>query len=216
MTTHLYRLCLLSLFAFFAVGPATSHADRPGSSPDNRLIQPAANYDPGPRHRAPGEAETYSMQEIVDAGHGFFGITTSSFAEAVEYVFQQAGRPTGYIVGEEGAGAFVGGLRYGEGMLYTKTGGKRKVFWQGPSIGFDFGGNGSRTLTLVYDMDSPNQLFSRFIGVEGSAYFIGGFGVNFQRDEHIKLAPIRTGIGARLGANIGYLKYTREPTWNPF
>ncbi len=216
MTTQFFRLCILTLLAFFAAGLSVSLADRPGSSPDNRLVHPAGSYDPGPRQETRGEAETYSMQEIVDAGHGFFGITTSGIAEAVEYVFQQAGRPTGYIIGEEGAGAFVGGLRYGEGMLYSKTGGKRKVFWQGPSIGFDFGGNGSRTLTLVYNMDNPNQLFNRFIGVEGSAYFIGGLGVNFQRDKYLRLAPIRTGVGARLGANIGYLKYTREPTWNPF
>ena len=206
MAKKIYRLCILSVLSFFIAGLTASQAERPGSEPDRTVVEPARGSDP----------DTYTMQEIVDAGHGFFGITTGGFAEMVEYVFQRAGRPNAYIVGEEGAGAFVGGLRYGEGMLYPKSGGRYKVFWQGPSIGFDFGGNGSRTLTLIYDLDNPSELFSRFLGVEGSAYFIGGFGVNFQRDEHVRLAPIRTGVGARLGANIGYLKYTREPTWNPF
>lgn len=211
MTHRSYRLSIISVLLFFAVGLSTSFAERPGAEREASLRR-----DTVQRTTPPNDNETYSMQEIVDAGHGLFGITTSGFAQAVEYVFQQAGRPSAYIVGEEGAGAFVGGLRYGEGTLYPKVGGKYKVFWQGPSVGFDFGGNGSRTLTLVYNLDDPSQLFSRFIGVEGSAYFVGGFGVNFQQDERLKLAPIRTGVGWRLGANIGYLKYTRQPTWNPF
>ncbi len=158
----------------------------------------------------------YSSQEIVDAGHNFFGKTTAGLAEAVEYVFSHHGEPDAYIIGEEAAGAFVGGLRYGEGTMYPKTGGSYRVYWQGPSVGFDFGGNGSRTLTLVYNLTAPGQIYSRFIGVEGSAYFVGGLGVSFQADDNLSLAPIRTGVGARLGANIGYLKYTEAPTWNPF
>lgn len=212
MTQRSYRLCILSVLLFFMVGLPSSFAERPGAETESIRRDPTVTQET----KAPNDGETYSMQEIVDAGHGFFGITTSGFAHAVEYVFQQAGRPSAYIIGEEGAGAFIGGLRYGEGTLYSKTGARQKVFWQGPSVGFDFGGNGSRTLTLVYNMNAPKQLFSRFFGVEGSAYFIGGFGVNFQQDDHLRLAPIRTGVGARLGANIGYLKYTREPTWNPF
>lgn len=160
--------------------------------------------------------ETFSATEIMSKGHGFFGTTTSGLAQAVEYVFQKAGRPQGYIIGEEGAGAFVGGLRYGEGTLFLKDGTQQKVYWQGPSVGFDFGGNGSRSLVLVYNIDDTNDIFSRFVGVDGSAYLIGGLGVNFQSNEKLSLAPIRTGIGARLGANIGYLKYTSKPTWNPF
>ncbi|VAV94090.1 FIG00450386: membrane protein [hydrothermal vent metagenome] len=160
--------------------------------------------------------ETFSSAEIVTKGHSFFGSTTNGLAQAVEYVFQKAGRPQGYIIGEEGAGAFIGGLRYGEGTLFLKDGTRKKVYWQGPSVGFDFGGNGSRALVLVYNIDDTSDIFSRFVGVDGSAYFIGGLGVNFQSNEKLSLAPIRTGIGARLGANIGYLKYTAKPTWNPF
>ena len=165
---------------------------------------------------AQNEATTFSAGEIVSAGHHFFGQTTKGLAQAVEYVFSQAGRPSGYIIGEEAAGAFVGGLRYGQGTLYLKTGARKKVYWQGPSVGFDFGGDGARTLVLVYNITSPGEIFDRFVGVEGSAYMIGGLGINFQSNERLKLAPIRTGVGARLGANVGYLKYTARPTWNPF
>jgi hypothetical protein len=160
--------------------------------------------------------DTYSSQEILTKSHQFFGKTTRGLAEAVEYVFQNQGEPTAYIVGEEGSGAFVGGLRFGEGTIYYKNGAKKRIYWQGPSIGFDFGGNGSRTLTLVYNSQSPEDLYSRFAGVEGSAYLVGGLGVNFQKKDDIVMAPIRTGVGARLGANIGYLKYSKRPTWNPF
>jgi hypothetical protein len=162
------------------------------------------------------QSATYSNEEMMATGHKFFGKTTRGLAEAVEYVFRSQGEPTAYIVGEEGAGAFVGGLRYGEGTIYYKNGAKKRIYWQGPSIGFDFGGNGSRTLTLVYNSQSPEDLYERFAGVEGTAYLVGGMGVNFQRKDDIILAPIRTGVGARLGANIGYLKYSGRPTWNPF
>ncbi|MGE0214029.1 MAG: DUF1134 domain-containing protein [Parvibaculaceae bacterium] len=162
------------------------------------------------------DPNTFSVEEIVDAGHSFFGTTTKGLALAVESVFAKAGRPSGYIIGEEASGAFFGGLRYGEGSLFIKNGKRRKIYWQGPSVGFDFGGNGSRVLVLVYDIRSPGQIYDRFVGVEGSAYLVGGFGVNFQTNEALKLAPIRTGVGARLGANVGYLKYTNAPTWNPF
>lgn len=160
--------------------------------------------------------KTYTPEEIVSAGHNFFGRTTDGLAKVVQHSFGYAGAPTGYIVGEEASGAFFGGLRYGEGTLHMKDGTRRKVYWQGPSLGFDFGGNGSRTMVLIYHMQHQDQLFQRYAGIEGAAYFVGGAGVNFQRSKDVLLAPIRTGVGARLGANIGYLKYTTTPTWNPF
>ena len=165
--------------------------------------------------RAP-KRSTYTTDEIMAQGHQFFGKTSRGLAQAIEYVFQNEGEPTAYIVGEEGSGAFVGGLRDGEGTIYYKNGAKKHIYWQGPSVGFDFGGNGSRTLTLVYNSQSPEDLYDRFAGVEGTAYLVGGVGVNFQRKDNITLAPIRTGVGARLGANIGYLKYSPRATWNPF
>ena len=161
-------------------------------------------------------SNTYTTDEIVTAGHTFFGKASRDLAGAVESVFARQGQPTAYIVGEEMAGSFVGGLRYGEGTIYYKTGEKKHIYWQGPSVGFDFGGNGSRSLVLVYNSHSPEDLYTRFGGVEGSAYFIGGLGVNFQQQGDIVLAPIRTGVGARLGANVGYLKYTPHHSWIPF
>jgi len=163
-----------------------------------------------------GENQTYTSEEIISTGHRFFGKTTRGLAEAVEYVFKSQGEPTAYIVGEEGSGAIIGGLRYGEGTIYYKNGTKQHIYWQGPSLGWDFGGNGSRSLVLVYNSTSPRQLYRRFGGVEGSAYFVGGLGVNFQKYGDIVMAPIRTGVGLRLGANVGYLKYSGKPNWNPF
>ena len=137
-------------------------------------------------------------------------------ARVIEYAFQRSGRPNGYILGEEAGGAFIAGLRYGEGTLYTKDAGNHRVYWQGPSVGYDFGAEGSKTMVLVYDLRSPGEIFTTYAGVDGSAYFIGGVGITFLARGHVVLAPIRSGIGLRLGANVGYLKYTREPTWNPF
>jgi hypothetical protein len=159
---------------------------------------------------------TFNTEEILATGHQFFGKTSRGFGQAIESIFSSQGEPTAYIVGEEGSGAFVGGLRFGEGTIYYKDGRNEKIYWQGPSVGFDFGANGSRTMVLVYNSNSPEDLYGRFGGVEGSAYLIGGLSVNFQKRKDIVLAPIRTGVGARLGANVGYLKYSGEPSWNPF
>ena len=158
----------------------------------------------------------YTQNEIMDAGHGFFGSVSRGLASVIEYTFQKAGRPNGYVLGEDAGGAFVAGLRYGEGRLFTKDAGTHKVYWQGPSIGYDFGGEGSKTMVLVYNMRDPADMYHRFGGVEGTAYVVGGVSVQFQKHGDVILAPIRSGIGLRLGANVGYLKYSRGPTWNPF
>ena len=166
---------------------------------------------------APARAEnTYTMQEIVDSGHTFFGSTAGGLATVIEKVFSSYGLPNGYILGEEGGGAFVGGLTYGEGTLYTKNAGDFKLFWQGPSVGWDFGGQGSRTMMLVYNLEQTDQVYGRFGGVAGSAYFLAGVGFNVLKRHDVLLVPVRTGVGARLGVNIGYLKVTAQPTWNPF
>jgi hypothetical protein len=162
------------------------------------------------------QRETYTAEEIVAKAHRVFGRTTKEVASVVEYTFRNRGEPNGYIVGEEGSGAIIGGLRYGEGILFMKNGLRRKIYWQGPSIGMDIGGNGSRVLVLVYGLQHPNDLFARFVGIEGTAYVVGGLGVNFQQYANVTLAPIRTGLGIRLGLNAGYLKYTAKPKWNPF
>jgi hypothetical protein len=162
------------------------------------------------------QSNQYSMQEIVDAGHGFFGEASGGLAKVVERAFESYGLPNGYILGQEGSGAFVAGLTYGEGTLNTKNAGQHPVFWQGPSLGLDWGGQGSRTMMLVYNLPDVNALYDRFGGVSGSAYVIAGVGMQVNVNRDIVLVPIRTGVGARIGINAGYLKLTRQPTWNPF
>ncbi len=161
-------------------------------------------------------AQEYNAQEIIDSGHRFFGSTSGGLASAIEKIFSSYGLPNGYILGEEGSGALIGGLTYGEGTLYTKNAGDHKVFWQGPSLGWDFGGQGSRVMMLVYNLDDIYNLYTRFGGVSGSAYLVAGVGFNVMRAGNMLLVPVRTGVGARLGVNLGYLKLTQQPTWNPF
>ena len=173
-------------------------------------------YRPGADVPVAEQRDYYTQSEILNAGHGFFGSVSKGLASVVEYAFQQAGRPNGYILGEDAGGALVAGLRYGEGTLYTKDAGTHRVYWQGPSIGYDFGGEGSKTMVLVYNLRDPSEIYNRFGGVQGSAYLVGGVSIQFQKHGDVALAPIRSGVGLRLGANIGYLKYTRAPTWNPF
>ena len=160
--------------------------------------------------------ERYSTNEIVDSGHRFLNATSTALGTLVERVVKRFGLPNGYILGEEGGGAFVGGLRYGEGVLYTKNAGDHRVFWQGPSIGWDFGGDGNRTMMLVYNLQDIDRVYRRFVGVSGQAYAIGGLGMTVMRHGDTILVPVRTGVGARLGVNVGYLKMRQRPTWNPF
>lgn len=160
--------------------------------------------------------DTYSAEEILESGHSFFGEASGTLATLVEKIFSSYGLPNGYVLGEEGSGALIGGLTYGEGTLFTKNAGDHKVFWQGPSIGWDFGGQGSRTMILVYNLDNVNSIYRRFGGVAGSAYVLAGMGFNVLSDGQVLLVPVRTGVGARLGVNLGYLKMTPSATWNPF
>jgi len=161
-------------------------------------------------------AQEYTAQEIIDSGHKFFGATSGGLATVVEKIFASYGLPNGYLLGEEGSGALIGGLTYGEGTLYTKNAGDHKVFWQGPSLGWDFGGEGSRVMMLVYNLDDVSNLYNRYGGVAGSAYVVAGVGFNVLKNNNVLLVPIRTGVGARLGVNLGYLKLTERATWNPF
>ena len=158
----------------------------------------------------------YSSQEVVNAGHKFFGAASGNLAAAFEKAFAKYGQPNGYILGEEAGGAFIGGLRYGEGFLYTKNAGDHKVFWQGPSIGWDYGADGNRTMMLVYHLPDVDTLYKRYLGVTGSAFVVGGVGVTALTRKGVHLVPIRTGVGARLGVNLGYLKLRRTPRINPF
>jgi hypothetical protein len=179
------------------------------------LAAPASAQSSAPPGTLPPTESRFSSIELVNAGHSFFGTVSRGLAQIVEKAVSQWGLPNGYILGEEASGAFVAGLRYGEGVLYTKNAGDLKVYWQGPSIGFDAGGEGARTMMLVYSLPATQAIYERFGGIDGSAYFIGGFGMTALTANNIVLVPIRSGVGLRLGANVGYLKFTPKPTWNP-
>jgi hypothetical protein len=191
---------------------------QPYVQPAQPYAQPYAQPDapPPPAPRPQPSPNTYGPDELVGAGHRFFGNVSRGLASVIERAVSQWGLPNGYVLGEEGSGAFVAGLRYGEGTLYTKNAGDLHVYWQGPSVGFDWGGDGARTMTLVYNLPATNAIYQRFGGIDGSAYIIGGFGMTALTANNIVLVPIRSGLGLRLGANIGYLKYTPRATWNPF
>lgn len=210
-------LVLSGLATLGAVGCASAQPIDPAeppppAPPPNGYDAAPSGYD-GPSGRP---ASTYSAEELVSATSDFLGVTAEAAGGAVERVFRDYGQPTAYIAGEEAAGAITIGLRYGRGLLYMKERATQEVFWQGPTIGFDLGGNASRVFTLCYNLQYPDAIFRRYPGVEGSAYVVGGLGVNYQRAEDITLAPIRAGVGLRLGANIGYLSYSRKRNWLPF
>jgi hypothetical protein len=158
----------------------------------------------------------YTVNEIVDAGHNFFGETSGGLAKVVENAFERYGLPNGYILGQEGSGAFIAGLTYGEGQLNTKNAGEHALYWQGPSLGIDYGGQGTRVMMLVYNLASVDNVFARYGGVSGQAFVVAGVGMTVLKNDDVVIVPIRTGLGARLGVNVGYLKLTPSPTWNPF
>jgi hypothetical protein len=209
MRAALRILALPLIVTSFGIGPAASQmAPAPNPPPPSVVTaQP-------PR---PSSEKHFQPQEIVDTGHKFFGTVSRGLASVIEKATAQWGQPNGYILGEEASGAFVGGLRYGEGTLYTKNAGDLRVYWQGPTVGFDWGGDGARTMMLVYNLPATDAVYQRFAGIDGSAYFIGGFGMTaLTAGGNLVVVPIRSGVGMRLGANIGYLKFTPQATWNPF
>jgi len=204
-------LCLLA----FGAQIAAAQSPPPGQPPS-----PPPGQAPSPQ--APLQTQsarptgTFTPDEIIGEGHKFFGTVSRGLAQVVEKAVSRWGQPNGYVLGQEGSGAFIVGLRYGDGTLYTKNAGDRRVFWEGPSIGFDTGGEGARTMMLVYNLPATDAIYQRFAGIDGSAYFIGGFGMTALTADNVVLVPIRSGVGLRLGANIGYLKFTPKATWNPF
>jgi hypothetical protein len=216
---YLLRVTVATLFvAGFAVAPASAqYTGSVQSAPLGADVPPAAPPPgPPPAAQQPPHGDEFSPGELIDAGHHFFGGVSRGLALVVQKAVSQWGQPNGYILGEEASGAFVGGLRYGDGTLYTKNAGDVRVFWEGPTVGFDAGADGARTMMLVYNLPRTQAIYDRFGGVNGSAYIVGGFGMTALTANDIVLVPIRTGVGLRLGANVGYLKFTSRPTWNPF
>jgi hypothetical protein len=179
---------------------------------------PQLSSDESPASSPPPPAARCSSAEIIDAGHHFFGGISKGIASIVEKAADHWGEPNGYILGEEAGGAFIGGVRYGDGKLYTKDAGDSRVFWQGPTIGVDLGADGARTMMLVYNLPRKDAIYEQFNGIAGAAYFVGGLGMTAltSPDETIVVVPIRSGLGLRLGYNVGYVRFTASPTWNPF
>ena len=201
-------LCLALCLAAFGADLASAQTPPPPPPPQQ---QPGPPPPPSPHRK-----DTFGPDEIVREGHRFFGTVSRGLAQVVEAAFSKWGEPNGYVLGQEGSGAFVVGLRYGDGKLFTRNAGDRRVFWEGPSVGFDTGGEGARTMMLIYNLPATDAIYQRFAGIDGSAYFIGGFGMTALTANNIVVVPIRSGVGLRLGANIGYLKFTPKATWNPF
>jgi hypothetical protein len=217
--------CLAFMLSGVGAAPASAQTvetvpPAPPPAPPPVISAPAAPPQPPPVVSAPPAqpptTNRYSSDELVDAGHHFFGGVSRGLASIVEKAASEWGLPNGYILGEEASGAFLGGLRYGDGTLYTKNAGDVRVFWQGPTLGLDAGADGARTMMLVYNLPRTEAIFERFGGVAGSAYFVGGFGMTALTFNDVVVVPIRSGVGLRLGANVGYLKFTARPTWNPF
>jgi len=203
-------LRVAAIASLMAVASTLATAQATGTLPPQ---PPPYGVAPSP---SPATTGQFSLNELIDAGHRFFGTVSHGLAMVVEKAVSQWGLPNGYVLGQEASGAFIGGLRYGDGTLYTRNAGDMRVFWQGPSVGFDAGADGARTMMLVYNLPQVGAIFDRFGGINGSAYFIGGFGMTALTANNIVVVPIRSGIGLRLGANLGYLKFTDSPTWNPF
>ena len=187
------------------------------SAPSAAPAAAPVSEPPPPAGITPADEDGYTIEEIRDATKGFFGTISTNLAAVLEHAFKTTGRPTGYVLGNEGGGAFLAGLRYGSGTLYMRNqNDQRQVYWHGPSVGSDIGAEGGRTLFLIYRLPEPSKLYRSFSGIDGSAYFVGGVGMTILKGGEIIMAPIRSGLGLRLGANIGYVRFTDKPTWNPF
>ena len=204
---------LLIALAVAAASPVTAQEAPPPASAVPPGPAASDQGDPGMAHPP---AEVYEEKDVIAAAEGVFGKGAEGAARLIEKAFKDLGRPNGYIVGREASGAFIVGLRYGSGTLYSKIEGEMPVYWTGPSLGFDVGGDGSRVFTLVYHLDDTADLFHRYPGGEGKAYVVGGFTATYNQRGRVILVPIKLGVGFRLGINAGWVNYTRESRLAPF
>lgn len=197
--------------------PATENGTpmETGSDNPNGMSTPAAPAAT-PTGQATGSSTTYHEDDLIGAAEGVFGKGAKGLADLIKDLLAKQGEPNAYIVGREAGGAIAVGLRYGSGTLYHKVEGKQPVYWTGPSIGFDAGANAASAFVLVYNLNDTEDLFHRFGAGEGQAYLVGGFTVSYLRRGNIVLIPVRAGAGLRLGANIGYMKFSHKQTWLPF
>ena len=160
--------------------------------------------------------EEFSREELVKTGQGFFGDVSAGLAGLIERAVSQYGQPNGYILGQEAGGAVIAGVKYGNGTLFTKNRGDHAIFWQGPSLGFDMGIDGAKTMMLVYNLPRIKAMYRRYAGVNGSAFVLGGFGMTVLKRRDVVVVPVQAGVGARIGINVGYLKFSRKQRLLPF
>lgn len=195
-------------------------AETPALPPQEPATAPVGALPGGPAAeagpRAAPKGAGYHEDDLIGAAEGVFGKGASGLADIIRDLLKKQGEPNAYIVGREGGGALVVGLRYGSGTLHHKVEGERAVYWTGPSIGFDVGANAASTFVLVYNLYDSEELYKRFPAGEGQAYLIGGFHVSYLRKGDTVLIPVRSGAGLRLGLNGGYMKFSRKQNWFPF
>ena len=240
MLKFLAPLTTAALLAFAPLAHAQMTSIDPNTAVDTDLAQPAApapatapateNVDsdllgdspasadapaPTPLPTAAGPGETFKQDDLIGAAEGVFGKGAEGLAKMIEKILKEQGEPNAYIVGREAGGALVLGLRYGSGTLYHKVEGERPAYWTGPSVGFDAGANAAQTFVLVYNLHDSEDLYKRFPAGEGAAYLLGGFNASYMRRGDVVLIPIRVGVGARLGANVGYMKFRKKQSWVP-
>ena len=210
--------------------PSTESAygtQMPADPPPAAAVAPAAASAPqaetGPQPNWTGQqattasnTTTYQQNDVLNAAEGVFGRGAEGLARIVQRILRDQGEPNAYIAGHEAGGAFAIGLRYGSGTMFHKVEGQRPVYWTGPSVGFDFGANGSKTFVLVYNLYDSQELYHRFPAAEGTAYVIGGFTASYLRRGDVVLIPIRLGVGWRLGVNVGYMKFSERSKLMPF
>lgn len=201
------------LAVILALGLSGCASNPPTSNTTDTTSAPVSS---APNAAAATTADGYNQYETTHEAVNFLGGSAEAIANLMDKAFAQYGRPNAYIKGEEGGGAFVLGVRYGKGELVTKSGFKTTVYWQGPSVGWDFGADAGKVFILVYNLPQPDLIYQRFAGINGSLYFVGGFGMNYMRSQDIVVAPIRVGVGLRLGASVGYMQFTREHSYLPF
>ena len=193
--------------------PEDNATVRDGVPTDNEPVDPLAANSVPP---AVSDHATYQDDDLIGAAEGVFGKGAKGLAKLIEDILKKQGRPNAYIVGREGGGAFIVGLRYGSGTLNHKIEGQKPVYWTGPSVGFDAGANAGSTFVLVYNLYDSEDLYRRYPSGEGAAYLVGGFNASYLRRGDTVLIPIRVGGGLRLGANVGYMKFSKKQQWLPF
>lgn len=197
--------------------PSASEAPADPQLESGAPVTPETQIPPTPPMPVPtADQATYQQDDVIGAAEGVFGKGAQGLGKLIEDILKKQGQPNGYIVGREVGGALVLGLRYGSGTLHHKVEGEKPVYWTGPSVGFDAGANGGNTFVLVYNLYDSEDLYRRFPSGEGVAYLVGGFNASYLRRGDIVLIPIRVGAGLRLGANVGYMKFSKKQRWLPF